>query len=260
MDNIFISYSHKDSDQVHPLIKRLLKDGYDVWYDEGIDPGTEWDENIARHLKECAGIIAFISDNYLASENCRDEINYARDLGKERLIVYLEDSELPAGMAMRLNRIQAIHRYKYKDDEGFYSELIKAPMLKDRKGKSPDVDTGSGTEPLSKKEFIRLPEYRTLANIVLIAAVLIYILGPLLMISGEYFGTPVVLALVIIGHYKLDHRFVIPAAVLTFILGCIFTLYLFILFVFTVIFLLGLLKVNVLYRQYISSGEKPPIW
>lgn len=44
---IFISYAHKDSDIVLPIISRLQKDGYRVWYDEGIAPGS----NSAIHMK-----------------------------------------------------------------------------------------------------------------------------------------------------------------------------------------------------------------
>ena len=50
---IFVSYAHKDSYRVWPIVARLQLDGYRVWYDEGIDPGTEWDENIASHVKNC---------------------------------------------------------------------------------------------------------------------------------------------------------------------------------------------------------------
>ena len=269
-DYVFISYSHRDMERVKPLIVRLLNDGYSVWYDEGIDPGTEWDENIARHLKECSGIIAFISGNYLESENCRDEINYARDLGKERLIVYLEDSELPAGMAMRLNRIQAIHKYKYKNEDAFYSELVKAPMLKDRrispetvtkavkpsKAASEEV-TPSDAKPLTKKDFIKLPEYRTLANIILIAALTVYILSPVMILFGEYYGTPVVLIFAAIGHYKLNYRFVIPAAAIAVFFGIMFLPYMLIHGAFAVILILGLRKAEVLYKEYVSSGKRP---
>lgn len=257
---IFISYSHRDSDRVHPLIKRLINDGFNVWYDEGIDPGTEWDENIAMHLKECAGIIAFLSKNYLESENCRDEINYARDLGKERLLVYLEDAELPAGMAMRLNRIQAIHRYKYKNEEVFYSELVKAPMLKDRRFSSETVTeevTPSDAKPLTKNDFIKLPEYRTLSNIIMVSALTIYIFSPVMVLFGEYYATPVVLVLAAIGHYKLNYRFVIPAAVIALFFGGIFIPYMLILVVFSVVLTLGLLKAEKLYKEYVSSGKRP---
>ena len=123
---IFISYSHRDTNLVYPIIEELDKRGYRVWYDQGIDPGTEWDENIAMHINNCAYFIAFMSQNYLNSSNCKDELNYARDLEKERLVVYLENVTLPAGMAMRINRLQSIFKYSYTNDEDFYERLVTA--------------------------------------------------------------------------------------------------------------------------------------
>ena len=123
---IFISYSHRDTDYVYPIIEELSKRGYRVWYDMGIDPGTEWDENIAMHINECGYFIAFMSQNYLNSSNCKDELNYARDLEKERLVVYLENVTLPAGMAMRINRLQSIFKYSYANDSDFYERLVTA--------------------------------------------------------------------------------------------------------------------------------------
>ncbi len=123
---IFISYSHRDSAKVLEIMKRLKEQGFNCWYDDGIDPGTEWDENIAKHIIGCTYFISFISNNYIASHNCKDELNYARDLNKERLLVYLEDVELPHGMAMRMNRIQAIFWNKYTNEEDAYRKLFHA--------------------------------------------------------------------------------------------------------------------------------------
>ena len=69
---LFISYAHKDRVTAMSIIERMINAGYRVWYDEGIDPGTEWDGNIASHLRSCDGIIALLSRNYLASDNCKD--------------------------------------------------------------------------------------------------------------------------------------------------------------------------------------------
>ena len=69
-------------------------------------------------------MIAFISPNYLKSSNCRDELNYARDEEKERLLIYLENVKLTPGMAMRMNRIQAIHQYAYSKQSDFYEKLM----------------------------------------------------------------------------------------------------------------------------------------
>ncbi len=126
---IFISYSHRDSEVVFPVITRLIQQGYRVWYDSGIDPGSEWDENIASHISNCGYFIAMMSENYLGSSNCKDELTYARDLEKDRLIVYLEDVQLPAGLAMRVNRLQSIFKYAYNDEETFYSKLFEAQNI-----------------------------------------------------------------------------------------------------------------------------------
>ena len=123
---IFISYSHKDSDKVCPIIERLKKEGFNVWYDDGIEPGSEWDENIANHISQCGYFIAFISENYLGSSNCKDELNFSRDLDKDRLLVYLEEVALSGGMAMRMNRNQAIYWDKCEDKEKAYQKLFSA--------------------------------------------------------------------------------------------------------------------------------------
>ncbi len=123
---VFVSYAHRDSGAVLPIIARMMADGYRVWFDEGIDPGTEWDTDIAEHIEGCAYFIALISENYLVSENCKDELNFVRDLGKPRLLVYLADVMLPAGMRMRLGRLQAIHKYTYSEEQDFYEKLYAA--------------------------------------------------------------------------------------------------------------------------------------
>ncbi len=137
--HIFVSYAHRSRAEVLPVIARMQKDGYRVWYDEGIDPGTEWDENIAVHVKKCTVFLAFLSQEYLDSDNCRDELNYARDLKKARLLIYLQDVTLPDGMAMRLNRLQAIHKYTYTNEEDFYAKLYTAPELEACRAVSEDA-------------------------------------------------------------------------------------------------------------------------
>ena len=47
---IFISYAHKDNSIVLPIVERMTQDGYRILYDEGITPGTEWDDEIALHI------------------------------------------------------------------------------------------------------------------------------------------------------------------------------------------------------------------
>lgn len=50
---IFLSYSHQNMDEALDIIAFLQSLEYNIWYDEGIDPGTEWDKTIAEHVKSC---------------------------------------------------------------------------------------------------------------------------------------------------------------------------------------------------------------
>lgn len=123
---IFISYAHKDSEQVQPVINTMQKNGFRIWYDEGIDPGSEFGKNIAKRINECSYFVAFISNAYLNSSYCNDEINFARDLEKKLFLVYIEDVELPLELKMRLSRIQNIYKHKYEDETVFYQKLFAA--------------------------------------------------------------------------------------------------------------------------------------
>lgn len=71
---IFVSYAHKDSDFVQPIIAELFEKKYRIWYDEGIAPGSEWPKNIADHLNNCKGVIAFVSEASINSKNCENEV------------------------------------------------------------------------------------------------------------------------------------------------------------------------------------------
>ena len=124
-DYIFVSYSHKESEMVWPIIDGLKKKGYRIWYDDGIDPGTEWDKNIAEHIMHCSVFVAILSYNYLNSKNCKDELNYSRELDKKQLIIYLDELSLPPEIQMRIGRIQAVHKKHYKDSESFYAKISK---------------------------------------------------------------------------------------------------------------------------------------
>ena len=123
---IFLSYSHRDAEPAAEVIRHMNGSGFRIWYDEGLVPGKEWDENIARAIMSCSYFVALISQNYLNSTNCRDELNYARDKKLPLLLIYLEDVELPAGMEMRLGRMLAIHRHKYARAETFYAKVRSA--------------------------------------------------------------------------------------------------------------------------------------
>ena len=125
---IFISYAHKDADTVLPIISRLQKDGFRVWYDEGIVPGSNWDEYISGHLDGCTAVIGFLSKAYVKSQNCRDELSLTRLKGKPMNLVYIDDVQLSSGLKMRYGRIQALFLQNMTEDE-FFEKLYRAEAI-----------------------------------------------------------------------------------------------------------------------------------
>ena len=120
---IFVSYAHKNVSAVMPVIQRMQKDGYAVWFDKSIIPGTEWDKTIAHKIINCTLFMSVITKEYPESSNCRDETHYARKLEKNRVLIYLDKVELPPEMEMRLDRLQAIHKYSFQNEDDFYAQL-----------------------------------------------------------------------------------------------------------------------------------------
>ena len=128
-DYIFVSYSHRDSSLVLPIVTTLQSRGFRAWYDPGIEPGAEWPEYIAEHINDCRILVAFMSQNAASSPNCRQEIYHASRKGKDVLVVYLENTELSAGMEMKLGPLQAIKRSKFRSDAEFIDSLCSIRML-----------------------------------------------------------------------------------------------------------------------------------
>lgn len=128
-DYIFISYAHKDSEYVIPVLERMNSEGYRIWYDDGIMPGSEWPEYIAEHLKDCAAVISFISPESINSHNCRREMTYAMSKKKPFLGIFLRETSLSPGVEMQLSAQQCILKYSYEDDERFYRKLFSSTVL-----------------------------------------------------------------------------------------------------------------------------------
>lgn len=126
---IFLSYSHKNTDEVMPIFEGLSDNGFRVWYDAGIEAGTEWPEYIAEHLESANCLIAFMTSAFMDSYNCRQELNFAMELNIPILVIYLEDIKLTAGMRMRLGLTQAMYKTRHDSEESFFNALYAAKIL-----------------------------------------------------------------------------------------------------------------------------------
>ena len=126
---IFVSYAHKDTTQVIPIVKALHDADFRIWYDAGIEAGSEWPENVAEHLCGSQVVLIFLSQNALNSQNCIREIHFAISENKDILVIHLEELTLTAGMRMQLGPLQAMFFNRYANAEDFVQALLSAKIL-----------------------------------------------------------------------------------------------------------------------------------
>ena len=131
---IFISYAHKDSKRVLPLIEGLAQAGFRVWFDEGIEAGSEWPMFVEDRLDGCDKMVYFVTEASVESKNCRNEVNLALESGKEVLVAYLDRTKLKYGMRLQLSSSQSIFRDKFADDADFLRSITEAKLLSECRG------------------------------------------------------------------------------------------------------------------------------
>ena len=114
---VFVCYAHADTDVVYQDMKALCSKGLRIWYDEGISPGSEWNEELGHALINASMVLFYASTSSIVSRNCRDEINFAHNHDRPVLVNYLEEVELPLGLELSLSATQAIHKFKLGNED-----------------------------------------------------------------------------------------------------------------------------------------------
>ena len=120
---VFVSYAHKDSAVVLPCVEAMKKNNINLWFDEGIQAGSEWPEYIAEKVMSCSKFVLFVSRAYLESQNCKRELNFAISQKKDVLSVFIEEVTLSPGMEMQLGTYQSIFKNRFTNDKAFHDSL-----------------------------------------------------------------------------------------------------------------------------------------
>jgi hypothetical protein len=78
---IFCSYSHKDEtlrEKFDPIVKNLQRHNeVQVWHDRKIAAGSEWADEIDKHLNSADIVVLLVSSDFLASDYC-----YEKEMGR----------------------------------------------------------------------------------------------------------------------------------------------------------------------------------
>ena len=115
MTEIFFSYSSKDRDRVSAVRTVLAAQGFDVFWDQSVPPGTDWDTWIRQHLNQSKCAIVFWSTHSVGSDNVRHEATIAKHQGK--LIPVLLDALAVDQFPMGLYSVQGANLVGWTGDE-----------------------------------------------------------------------------------------------------------------------------------------------
>lgn len=88
---LFVSYSHRDTAKVYPILDALHDKKYRIWYDESCENGNDFRDELRQRIEGCSGILLFVSKASMTSPFCGMEIVVARENGKRLYPIYLED-------------------------------------------------------------------------------------------------------------------------------------------------------------------------
>lgn len=132
MANIFISYSHNDTNEVAELAAELRLFGHQILGDMEILPGHRWRQYLDHQLREAEVVVFFITQNSIQSQSLMVEIETARSINlmKDRFtllipvmigsfpipamlddIQFLRSNEFnAASIALQINRVVTIYQ------------------------------------------------------------------------------------------------------------------------------------------------------
>ncbi len=99
MSDIFISYKKEDAGRVVRIVEALRAEGFSVWWDHGIIPGSQWDQTIQRQLDAAKAVVGVWSELSVSAPWVKEESG----VGKSRGIlvpVRIDDVPPPLGFGL----------------------------------------------------------------------------------------------------------------------------------------------------------------
>ena len=133
---IFLSYAHIDRELAHSVIEYLQEKNFNVWFDEGIHTGTQWEDVIIDKIKNCWMMVFLVTKNSLASDWCRQELTFAKEKGKKFINVVINNPTFPDWFNFSYKRYQFLYEEKFPNRKAMLdklnSELIWHQMNTDK--------------------------------------------------------------------------------------------------------------------------------
>ena len=142
----FVSYNNEDADRVGAITQKIAESGIDLWYDHGIDYGTDWETVITERIEHAQAIVLFFTEGILHKKHSyvQKEYKIATEFYDKQIFVVLLDQinkeEVPSKQVAwwtEINEMQCIPGYEYKDTDSLAQDIVAALQGKDKAGLLP---------------------------------------------------------------------------------------------------------------------------
>ena len=100
-DFYFISYNSEDADRISLLVKRIYDADIPLWYDNGLDYGDKWEEEIGKRIAQSKAMIFFFTKGILEKEDpyVLKEFRMANRLDRKVFIILVDKIDKEMGIA-----------------------------------------------------------------------------------------------------------------------------------------------------------------
>lgn len=124
---LFLILDPEDAERLAPLIDYLDNSKLRIWYDAGSQDNTDRLDNTENHLEDCRAAIAFVTEAFSLSHDCKSAVISAMKCRRKVLPVLIGNPPLPKGLRMQLGRLNFLSRSDFDSDEELMAKLCKAP-------------------------------------------------------------------------------------------------------------------------------------
>ncbi len=132
---VYISYSHRNEAIAERLSRVLIERDYDVWTTENLKMGDNFYAQIGSAIEAAAEsgfFVALITEGYMKSPYCQDELNHAMRRNARIIALILDDCEVPK--ILEWHHWYRIPCIPTDDDIKLIADLIDADLKRKIKG------------------------------------------------------------------------------------------------------------------------------
>lgn len=119
---LFVSYSHRDTEKVYPILDGLHDRKYRIWYDESCETGNDFRDELRIRIEKCEAVLLFVSEASMTSPFCGMEIIVARENNKRLYPIYLDNVDVPPAFQILLANT---HHSTTENQKKLYDALVR---------------------------------------------------------------------------------------------------------------------------------------